>query len=365
MKVLYVSHTALVSGGERSLLDTRAALPDGVDAVLASPPGPLTERWLGRVVELPAVDATLGGGALEGVRSVRRAARALGNVVRRESPDIVHANSIRAGLVACSASLATPVVVSVRDRLPAGLRSAAARRLIRRRASLVLANSCHTLEAFGPSRHGDVLYPGVAQPALPLRADARAALALDPAATVLGVVAQITPWKGQDDAIRILAGVSNRHPDAVLLLAGSAMFESATHDNAAYERGLHVLAAELGVADRVRFLGDRADIPLILRALDILLVPSWDEPFGRTAVEALAAGVPVAATSVGGPAETLAGTDGLLLPPRSPEAWVGPVCDLLSSGGDPDGRRLAAAAFTPERHVEQLLEHYGSLRSAA
>ena len=55
----------------------------------------------------------------------------------------------------------------------------------------------------------------------------------------------------------------------------------------------------------MRFLGERDDVPDLLAAVDLLLVPSWEEPFGRSVVEAMAAGVPVLATDVGGPAEIL------------------------------------------------------------
>src|SRR5665811_2295147 len=117
-------------------------------------------------------------------------------------------------------------------------------------------------------------------------------------ATVLSVVAQLTPWKGQDDAVRALAGLVAAGQHAVLLLAGSAKFagEGTQFDNVGFERRLHELAVELGVADRVRFLGERDDVPAILAASDLLLVPSWREAFGRIVVEGMAMGVAVVAT---------------------------------------------------------------------
>src|SRR5207237_622624 len=77
----------------------------------------------------------------------------------------------------------------------------------------------------------------------------------------------------------------------------------------------------LGVADRVYFAGERTDIPAIMGALDILLVPSWSEPFGIVMIEAMAAGTPVIATQEGGPADVIrSGRDGVLVPPRQPPA---------------------------------------------
>ena len=102
----------------------------------------------------------------------------------------------------------------------------------------------------------------------------------------------------------------------------------------------------------------------MLRAIDVLLVPSWEEPFGRTVVEAMAMEVPVLATSEGGPAESLReGVDGHLLPPRDPAAWVEPAARLLS---DPAlraemgraGRARAAEQFSSAVLGDQLVEHY-------
>ena len=74
---------------------------------------------------------------------------------------------------------------------------------------------------------------------------------------------------------------------------------SAALDNRGFEEELRVLAHQLGVADAVDNVGSTNDVPSILETLDILLVPSWEEPFGRVVVEGMAAGVPVIATAVG------------------------------------------------------------------
>jgi glycosyltransferase involved in cell wall biosynthesis len=135
-------------------------------------------------------------------------------------------------------------------------------------------------------------------------------------------------------------------------------------------RRLQALIAELDVGDRVRLLGERSDVPEVLRALDMLLVPSWEEPFGRSVVEALALGVPVAATSVGGPREVLRdGIDGLLLPPRRPWEWVAALAPLLG-----DSNRLTevgrqglarATAFDSRAHAERVLSIYQEVLAAS
>jgi glycosyltransferase involved in cell wall biosynthesis len=123
------------------------------------------------------------------------------------------------------------------------------------------------------------------------------------------------------------------------LLIGDITFDApATRfDNHGYLASLHALVAELGLEDAVIFAGRRRDMPAVMHAIDVLLLPSWEEPFGRVVAEAMAAGRPVVATSVGGPADTITnGCDGLLVPPRDPTAWAAAIIRLLD---DPAGAR--------------------------
>jgi len=382
MRVLYVSHTAHISGGERSLIDLVGALDGRVQAAVATPEGelPSTLRKLSVPVRvIPGTAGSLRPHPLHTPRTVAdlaRAAWSLRRIARREGVDLVHANSIRAGIVASAAAGAggPPAVVHVRDVLPDGPLTRMTRFAVGRGASAIIGNSAHTLERFADPRTEAVL--AVAHSPVDLdrlraagnldRCRARAALGIPAdAAPVLGVVAQLTPWKGQDDAVRIVAGLRDVHPGVRLLLAGSAKFVSSStrHDNHAFVERLRAIVDDLGLGDRVVLLGERGDVPELLRALDMLLVPSWEEPFGRTVVEALAVGVPVAATSVGGPREVLTdGVEGLLLPPRRPEAWVSALAPLLGERGrlaEMAGRgRARAIAFDRAAHADRVLSVY-------
>ncbi|MEM4218225.1 MAG: glycosyltransferase, partial [Candidatus Methanomethylicaceae archaeon] len=80
-----------------------------------------------------------------------------------------------------------------------------------------------------------------------------------------------------------------------------------------YRQHLHQLVRELGVDDCVRFLGTVEDMPAFYRACDVICIPSRSEPFGRTAIEAMAVGTPVVATKVGGLAETIGDAESGLL----------------------------------------------------
>ena len=102
-------------------------------------------------------------------------------------------------------------------------------------------------------------------------------------------------------------------------------------------RRLRAVAAAAGVADRVRFLGavGRAEVPALLRSADAVVCVPWYEPFGIVPLEAMACGVPVVASAVGGLIDTVVdGVTGLLVPPRRPDrlaaalraCWRTPRC---------------------------------------
>ncbi len=146
-------------------------------------------------------------------------------------------------------------------------------------------------------------------------------------------VGRLQPWKGVETAIRALLNI----PAARLLIAGSG------DDRPRLEQ----LAGELGVTDRVVFLGmiERTALPRLYSSVDLLLATSHaSETFGIGPVEAQACGLPVVATRFGGFPEVIdAGRTGLLVPPRDPDALALAVNNLLA---DPT-QRAAMGAVGP------------------
>jgi glycosyltransferase involved in cell wall biosynthesis len=381
MKVLYLNHTSRISGGERCLLDLLGALPPEVSPVVAAPTGPFADavRRLGvPVVRVAGTDGSLKLHPVWTTRALGDIALATGQVrrlSRRVGADLVHANSIRSGITAALAARAgaAPALVHVHDALPPGRVSDLTQRVVGSGAVGLLPNSRYTEERFRPPGFRGLVRvvdnPVDLERFDPARVDrgaARAALGLGPDDLALGVVAQITPWKGQDDAIRTLAHLRERHPSARLVLAGSTKFTSRStrYDNPAFLRSLSRLAQELGVADAVSFVGERDDVPEVVAALDIALVPSWEEPFGRSVIEAMAMKVPVAATSVGGPADVIRdNVDGLLLPPHEPARWAAalePLADDAQLRGEIGmrARERVAGRYGVDRFARRVVDAY-------
>lgn len=373
MKVLYIDHTSLISGAQRALLDLLESLPSTVSPTVMCPEGQLAAavRALGvPVVVFPGTSGSLRLHPLRtpvAVAEIASSAAAVTRVVREVGADVIHANSLRAGLIVGAARVRTriPTILHVHDALPATPTAAAVRRFLRASADEVITVSDYTTTNFignGSREHVHMLHNPLDlsrfDPALSTRRQAREALGIGQDATILGLVAQITPWKGQEVGIRALAGIHDAHPGARLLLVGEAKFvdRSTRYDNLSYLRGLHELAHELGLDENVEFWGERDDVPEIMRALDILLAPSWEEPFGRSIIEAMALGVPVVATDVGGPAEYIDhGHSGVLVPPRDVQSWSRALERLLGSealrteigsrGSDTVRRRFDRSAY--------------------
>jgi glycosyltransferase involved in cell wall biosynthesis len=145
----------------------------------------------------------------------------------------------------------------------------------------------------------------------------------------LVALGRLEPRKGFDTAIRALAAV----PDAELVIAGGPAGGSGELDRDPEAQRLRALADRVGVADRVRLVGTvpPADVPALLRSADLVVCVPWYEPFGRVPLEAMACGVPVVASAVGGFLDTVVdGATGALVPPRRPDLLAAEIRKLLA-----------------------------------
>jgi D-inositol-3-phosphate glycosyltransferase len=167
-------------------------------------------------------------------------------------------------------------------------------------------------------------------------------------------IGRLVPRKGLDTVIEALCHV----PDAELVVAGGPARAELERDPEALR--LRRLAHARGVAGRVLFTGRvrHQDMPALIRSADLVVSVPWYEPFGIAAIEAMACGVPVVVSAVGGHLDTVVdGVTGLHVPPRVPSALAGRLRRLLT---DPRlGASLGAAAARRAR------ERYAWSRIAA
>ncbi len=219
--------------------------------------------------------------------------------LRRLAPDLVHTNSLKAGVYgSVAARLAgVPVVWHVRDRVAEDYIPAPAvrlvRALVRRLTVAVIANSEATLATLdGDAPAARWVIPATVEPS---------PLARSPQAhTTFGMLGRIAPWKGQDLFLRAFAEAFPGGDESAVLI-GSPMFGEQD-----FEHSLHELVDSLGLGERVRFRGFQEDVWPELAQLDVLVHASTiPEPFGTVVLEGMAAGLTVLAPDEGGPATVI------------------------------------------------------------
>lgn len=181
-------------------------------------------------------------------------------------------------------------------------------------------------------------------------------------------IGRLVRRKGIDETVAALADL----PGAELVVAGGAGRARQAHDPEAAR--LLRLADRVGVAGRVRMLGGvpREEIPALYRSVEVVVCAPWYEPFGMTAVEAMACGVPVVAAAVGGLRDSVvAGVTGLHVPPRRPDLLAAALRTLLADRvrradyGVAGARRAAAHYAWPRVAVATLAVYERVLTSRA
>ncbi|MGO4109168.1 glycosyltransferase family 4 protein [Paenibacillus sp. YAF4_2] len=324
MRVAYYNHTSAVSGAEINLMVTAKHYTKAHPIVFA-PEGELLDRarkdWL-EVVPLPSYNARLSRNPFRlaaGVTGMIKAGYQLSEVVAARGVDVIHANSLRAGMMA---SLfywrhQIPVIWHLHDIPPKGLIGKAIRLYASHAAQSVIAISEPVMKEYqklGKRVHlvhnGAVLSEFSDREKAYNREKIRAELNTPQEGRVMTIIGQIAPWKRQADAIRALHTLLQHGEENYLWIVGEPKFRE---ENERYLEELHQLADQLKVKHYIRFTGFREDVDEICCASDLLLLCSENEPFGRVIIEAMAQGTPVIATNGGGVTEIIQhGRNGLL-----------------------------------------------------
>jgi len=351
--VLLVSnHGEIMGGGEVSLL----ALLQGLDR----------SRWPA-VVVVPSEGAVAAGARALGVSTrviplpgfrwpgpaVLWSLRALAQLTRDTGADLLHANGSRAMFYAGLAGrlVGRPVVwhvrVAERDHLLDRL-------LVRlARAVIVSSKAVGRRFAWAPPRKVRCIPNGVDLARFSLRdppSGLRASLGVPEHTPVVGSVGRFVAYKGYADLLEAARLVEKAMPGVHWVLVGDGELREA----------LEAQSRALGMEAQVHFGGWREDIPDILAACDLFVLPSLSEHFGRVLIEAMAMARPIVATGAGGVPEIVThGETGLLVPPAQPEALAEAVLTLLEDPAQAArlgraGRRRVETEFSLSRHVESV-----------
>ena len=166
------------------------------------------------------------------------------------------------------------------------------------------------------------------------------------------VVGSLQKRKAQDDAIKAVKIAKEAIPNIKLLLVGDGSEE--------FKNYLKEMASKLNISDNVIFTGYRDDVPTILRHCKLLLMPSWNEPFGRVVIEAMAAGIPVIGVNSGGVKEIIQdGITGYLIPPKKPLKIAEKMIylfhhpDLAKEMGN-KGKKIAMEKFSIQNYTKSI-----------
>jgi glycosyltransferase involved in cell wall biosynthesis len=301
----------------------------------------------------------------------------LARYLREHSIEIVHSYGFYSNLFAIPAArlARTPVVIAaIRDcgeaLTPAQKR---AQKMFCRMADCVLANAegvRRWLVSQGyPAKKIQVIPNGIV-PSAPVAVKEgrklRQEFGLAANTRLIAVCSRLTPMKGIEQFLDAASVVSCGRPDVRFLVIGGPSHIG----DGSYKAELERYAASLGLEKRVIFTGFRTDIAHILPEIDISVLPSLSEGLSNSLLEAMAAGVPVIATRVGGTPEAVEdGNTGLLVPPADLDALIRAMTFLLDNPqsarhmGD-EGRRLVQSRFSVERMVHETESLYFKLLSA-
>jgi glycosyltransferase involved in cell wall biosynthesis len=344
LRVLLVADSLDVGGAERHVVGLATTLAGaGHTVVIAcSTQGALTPMALRAGVAVRPL----------GVHLVKRRlsvpfAWKLRRFVREGRFDLVHAHMYASAVASAFATLGTAVPLVLTEHSEAGWRTPRVRlgcRLAYRRARRIIAVSEGIRQRLIKRDGARVDRVAVIPNALPAT-DERALPSLPNSLSggpIVGVVARLQPEKGIEYFVKAAAQVASQLPSAEFIVVGGGPMQ----------KDLVRLARRLGVSERVHFLGFRMDGPSLVRLFDVVVVPSLSEGTPLVVLEAMAAGVPVVASAVGGiPEQVRHGCEGLLVPPADSAALAEAIVGLLR---DPDRARGLGEAGR-----RRVTAHYG------
>ena len=281
------------------------------------------------------------------------------NYARKKKIKLIHSNTSRAALYSGPAAkiLGIPLIWHVRiphsdnllDRFLVlfSFRIIAVSRIVKRRFVWLKKDTVETIYNGVDTRK---FSPGMAQD------DLRKKFHIDSEDMVIGTVGRLSPEKGLEYLISAIREVVNVYPRTKVLIVGDG--------DEKYRLSLQEKVKDLELSSHIFFVGFYENVPHILRCMDIFSLPSLTEGFNRSLLEAMACGLPVVATSVGGNVEIVQdGANGLLIPPSNPGALASAIAELLKDKEKArkmglEGKLLVEENFSIDINVRKIEKLY-------
>jgi len=237
--------------------------------------------------------------------------------IKKHKIDIVYANAPRTYLWGTIAAkmIKTPIIWHLHSIL-SGLELKLCSILLLFGVKKVIAVSRSVAGPFKNEDRFEIVYNGIDAAKycnVESRERVRGELLIPAGSKVIGFIGQLSRWKGIEDFIKAAALITEQAQQIVFLVIGDVLFGR----DLGYKEYLNKLAMDLGVTSRIRFLGQRRDVPRVLSAIDIVVIPSIEpDPCPLVLLEAMASGRAIVASAHGGVAEILEdGVSGKLYPP--------------------------------------------------
>lgn len=373
-KILYISSAHFTGGAERSLLTTLFHIDrKKVSPWVLCPPNPEFFAEI-KPYNIPVgtltippfkpISTNIFGRKVLSIRAVffnlyvfLKTIGQTSRILSKEKIDLVHSNDLLGNIFGGIAAKIRhiPIIWHIRDNVSAGLRRKLFDLLASLFADIIVAVSGRIRNTLTRSRHkAVVVYNGVdlksfgtAEPDKVISGDGFS----------VGMVGRISDAKGFDIFLTIAAKVLKMRQDVLFYIIGGPK----TPEQQLYYEELRQMAVDLGVAEKVFFLGERTDMPEIYTALDIVLLPSLREALPRTLIEAQACETVCIASDVGGVGETIIdGKNGFVIADRHDiDEFSDRIQQLLN---DPKlmedmrkaGKKLMKERFDIDNIVKQL-----------
>ena len=289
-------------------------------------------------------------------------------LIRRQNIEVVHLAGMKAGLVGRLAARATGtrILVHVRDMNPMGTILRFMQQRVAKWTDIALAVSnpvrVFAVDELGISSrlvkvtHNPIVLEKFNSLNVNAKSNLRAEFGITENTQVIGIIGRLSPEKGHKILIQAFPSLLKRCPEAVLLIVGDGPTRSE----------LELLVKNLSLEREIRFTGYRSDIPRVLTAMDVVVMPSIREGFPNAAVEAMTAGIPVVAFRVGGlPEIVINGETGFLVEPNDQNELINALLQLLKDpqlwARQSEICRQQAKRFDVEEHIKFLEDVYANL----